>query len=207
MTNQKITRREREKQAQRQDMLGAALELFSQKGYQNVTMHEIAGKAEFAIGTLYKFFDNKEDIYKTLMMDQADRIHKALIEAIKEPVEEIEKLRNFVKTKGVLFQSNIRVIRLYFSETRGASFNIGAGLDSEIRERFSEFLQILARIFENGMKNNRFNRIADPYDLAMALDSLTNAFLFRCLESPRRYSYPEDPDDILNILFKGLIIS
>ncbi|MEA3386146.1 MAG: TetR family transcriptional regulator, partial [Thermodesulfobacteriota bacterium] len=31
-------------------MLAAALELFSEKGFHNVSMHEIAKRAEFAIG-------------------------------------------------------------------------------------------------------------------------------------------------------------
>jgi hypothetical protein len=48
-------------------------------------------------------------------------------------------------------------------------------------------------------------KIADPYYLAVALDSLTNAFLFLWLEAPERHPYPEDPDIILNILFKGLV--
>ena len=47
--------------------------------------------------------------------------------------------------------------------------------------------------------------IADPYYLAVAIESLTNAFLFLWVEAPERHPYPEDPDTILNILFKGLI--
>ena len=68
-----------------------------------------------------------------------------------------------------------------------------------------DFLQTLASIFESGMKRKRFKKIADPYHLAVALDSLTNAFLFLWLEAPERHPYPEDPDTILNILFKGLV--
>jgi len=47
--------------------------------------------------------------------------------------------------------------------------------------------------------------IADTYHLAVAVESLTNGFLFLWLEAPERHPYPEDPDTILNILFKGLI--
>ena len=52
MKEMTLSRREREKLWQRQQMLNAAVELFSRKGYHHVTMHEIAQKAEFAIGTL-----------------------------------------------------------------------------------------------------------------------------------------------------------
>ncbi len=200
-----LSRREREKLRQRQEMLATALELFSEKGYHNVSMHEIAEKAEFAIGTLYKFFKNKEDLYKSLIKEQADRFHEALSKAIEEGDDEIEKLRNYVKAKGSVFMENAPVIRLYFAETRGASFNIKAGLDSEIRERYERFLHTLALVFESGMKRKRFQKIAEPYQLAVSLDSICNAFLFLWLEDPKSHPYPEDPDIILNIIFKGLL--
>jgi len=205
MQEVKLARREREKLRHRRQMLAAALELFSEKGFHNVSMHEIAKRAEFAIGTLYKFFKNKEDLYKSLIVEQADSFHEALTKAIEESDDEIEKLRNYVKAKSTVFMDNVSIVRLYFAETRGASFNIRAGLDSEIRERYGQFLHSLASVFESGMKRKRFQKIAEPYHLAVALDSLCNAFLFHWLEAPERHPYPEDPDVILNIFFKGLI--
>ena len=186
-------------------MLGAALGLFSEKGYHNVSMHEIASKAEFATGTLYKFFKNKEDLYKALILELADRFHDELTKAVNEPDDEIEKLRNYARAKGELFRENVSMIRLYFAETRGASFNVMTGLDSEIRERYYQFLQNLSSVFEKGMRKKRFKKIAEPYYLAMALDNLVNAFLFLWLEAPEQHPYPDDPDTILNILFKGLV--
>ncbi|MFA4837625.1 MAG: TetR/AcrR family transcriptional regulator [Dehalococcoidia bacterium] len=202
---EKLSRREREKLRQRREILTAALDLFSQKGYHNVSMQEISVTAEFAVGTLYKFFKNKEYLYKSLINETADRFHEALTKAIEEKDDEIEKLRNYVKTKSTVFMDNVSVIRLYFAETRGASFNIRAGLDNEIRERYSRFMHTLASVFASGIKKKTFLNIAEPYHLATALDSLSNSFLHLWLEAPERYPYPEDPDVILNILFKGLI--
>jgi len=205
MEEKGLTRREREKIAHRDEIFAAALDLFSEKGYHNVSMHEIARKAEFAIGTLYKFFKNKEDLYKALVLEQAEKFDNALVQAIEESDDEIEKLRNYVRAKGEVFTANVSMIRLYFAETRGASFNIMAGLDSEILEQYGHFLESLANVFVSGMENKRFKKIADPYHLAVAIESLTNAFLFLWLEAPDRHPYPDDPDTILNILFKGLV--
>jgi TetR/AcrR family transcriptional regulator len=203
----KIPRRERERLRKRKEILAEALALFSEKGYHNVSMAEIAEKAEFAIGTLYNFFKNKEDLYNALMLELADKFHEALTMAIHEPQDEIEKLRNYVRAKGDIFRANVAMIRLYFAQTRGASINFMAGLDSEIRKRRYAFMQDLASIFERGMKRKQFKKIAAPYHLAIALDSLTNAFLFLWLEAPEHHPYPEDPDTIVNIIFKGLVDS
>ena len=201
-----LSRREREKLWQRREMLTAAIKLFSEKGYHSVSMQEIAKKSEFAIGTLYKFFQNKEDLYRSIIIEQADIFHEALTKALEEEDGEIEKLRKYIQVKGTVFMDNVSVVRLYFAETKGASFNIKAGLDKEIRENYERLLQELALIFETGIQKKKFQKIAEPYQLAVSLDSLTNAFLHLWLESPEQHSYPDDPDVILDILCKGLVI-
>ncbi len=206
MQGAKLSRREREKLWQRQEMLTAAIELFSEKGFHNVSMQEIAKRSEFAIGTLYKFFKNKEDLYRSIIVKQSDTFHTALTRALNEEDDEIEKLRNYVKIKGAVFMDNVSVIRLYFAETRGASFNIKTGLDKEIREEYELLLQKLTGVFAAGIQKKRFQEIAEPYHLAVSLDSLTNAFLHLWLEAPEQHPYPDDPDVILNIICKGLLV-
>ncbi len=105
MQAKKLPRREREKLRQRQEMLAAALDLFSQKGYHSVTMHEIAEKAEFAIGTLYKFFQNKEDLYKALVLEEYEKFEDSITRAINEPGDEVEKLRNYIRARANGFAS------------------------------------------------------------------------------------------------------
>ena len=208
MQKNRLSRRERERLNQRREILDAALFLFSKKGYHNVSMHEIAKKAEFAVGTLYKFFKNKEDLYSSLIVEQSDKFHNAIIAAVRGSENEVEQLRNYVRAKSMVFRDNVDVIRLYFTETRGASFNVRTGLDKSIRQRYNNvLLNVLAPVFERGMKKKLFNRIAEPYQLAVALDSLCNAFLFLWLEEPDQNLYIEDPDIILNILFQGLMAS
>jgi len=186
-------------------MLATALDLFSQKGYHNVSMHEIAEKAEFAIGTLYKFFQNKEDLYKALVLEQCDRFEDAIVQAIEQPNDEVEKLRSYVRTKTERFRNNLPFVRLFLAESRGVSFNIKAGLNEELRQRYYNFLERIASIFAGGIQNRRFKNIADPYYLAVALDSGIDASLLLWLDAPERHPYPENPDAILNIFFQGLL--
>jgi TetR/AcrR family transcriptional regulator len=205
MQDQKLPRREREKLRQRQEMLAAALDLFARKGYHNVSMHEVAAQAEFAIGTLYKFFQNKEELYKALVLELCDEFEDSIMRAIEQPQDEVEKLRSYVRAKTEVFRRNLPFIRLYLAESRGASFNLKAGLDDEIRKRYYISVESIAAIFASGIKNQRFKKIADPYYLAVALSSVIDAFLLLWLDAPESHPYPEDPDAILNIFFRGLI--
>ncbi len=205
MEDQKLPRREREKLRQRQEMLATGLDLFSRKGYHNVSMQEIAEKAEFAIGTIYKFFQSKEELYKALVLELCDEFEDSIMRAIEQPQDEVEKLRSYVRAKTEVVRRNLPFIRLYLAESRGASFNLKAGLDDEIRQRYYISIENIAAIFASGIKNQRFQKIADPYYLAVALASVIDASLLLWLDAPERHPYPEDPDAILDIFFKGLI--
>jgi len=201
----KLSRRERERLRQRQDILAVALELFSLKGYHNVSMNEIAEKSEFAVGTLYNFFSNKENLYQSIMIDISDKFKQSLNMALEGGQNEIEKLWNYVRTVGEVFMENHSAVRLYHAETRGTSFNVKSGFEADVRKQYEDFQQQVATIFQRGMKKKRFNKIADPYHLAVALNSTINGFLFLWLEDSEKHPYPEDPDVILNIFFKGLL--
>ncbi len=205
MDNTELSRRDREKLAQREEMLAVATRLFSEKGYGNVSMHEIAHEAEFAIGTLYKFFKSKEDLYAALIREGAERFVNFLIEELDEPEKEVDKLRNYVRAKVKFFHAHAPMIRIYFAETLGSKFSNIATLAPETKELQKALMGRLAMIFESGMKSRRFKKIGDPGHLAVALENITNAFLFLWLDEPGTYPLPQDPDVILNILFKGLI--
>lgn len=202
-----LSHREREKLRQRQEILQAALTLFSVKGYHNVSMHEIAEKSEFAIGTLYKFFKNKEALYTSLVSRQVEQFDDAMDNAIACGTDEIDRLRKIVTAKFHIFQETIETVRLYFSETRGASFNVRAGLDNALRKNYYDaHLVKIAEIFESGTQRGLFAPIAPPYALAMAFDTIITAFLLAWLEDGERHPLPEDPDVILNMFFMKLLV-
>ncbi len=205
MADQKLPRREREKLRQRREMLATALDLFSQKGYHNVSMQEIAEKAEFAIGTLYKFFQSKEDLYRTMVLERCDDFEEAFRRAMAQSDDEVEKLRHYVRFRSERFRNNLPFVRLFLAESRGISFNLKAGLDDEVRRRYYDILQRLAAVFASGIENKRFKKIAEPYYLAVALDSAIDASLLLWLDAPERHPFPEEPEAILDIFFKGLV--
>jgi len=206
MNTETLPRREREKLRQRDELLATALELFSERGYHNVSMHEIAQKAEFAVGTVYKFFRDKEDLYKALIKSKAERFHATLQEVLKRSDSEdvLTVLKNYVAAKAALLTGGAAMLRLYFAETRGASFNIRAGLDREILELYDDLVAKLAAVFRAGVRKKIF-RLLDPYHMAVALESLTNGFLQCWIEDPQRHPYEANVPLILDIFFAGVL--
>jgi AcrR family transcriptional regulator len=77
------TRKEREREFKRQEILDAAIHIFAKKGFKATTLDEIAEKAEFGKGTLYNYFSSKEDIYKGIISSTLAENKKNFLEAEK----------------------------------------------------------------------------------------------------------------------------
>jgi TetR/AcrR family transcriptional regulator len=75
-------RRERDKQKRRDSIVDAAENLFFAKGFAATTIDEIAEAAELSKGTVYLYFNNKEEIYVAIVR----RAIRILIDLSREAV-------------------------------------------------------------------------------------------------------------------------
>jgi len=60
-------RRERAREHTRRDILLAAAEVFARRGYAAATLAELAEAAGFAAPSLYRYFESKEEIFRSLV--------------------------------------------------------------------------------------------------------------------------------------------
>lgn len=70
-------RKAREKEQRRTDIINAAEKLFFSKGYDSVSMEDIARQVELNRATLYLYFKNKESLYLAIVLravQQLDQI-------------------------------------------------------------------------------------------------------------------------------------
>lgn len=84
-------RKERQKTEMREAILSAALKLFSDEGYENVTMRKIADKIEYSVGTIYLYFKDRDEIFFELHnRGFAQFYQKQLsVQHIKDPIERL----------------------------------------------------------------------------------------------------------------------
>ena len=68
------SRRERKKLAFRSRIIAVAIELFSRDGIENVTVEQIAEAADIGKGTVYNYFETKEDIVVAFMVELERRV-------------------------------------------------------------------------------------------------------------------------------------
>jgi AcrR family transcriptional regulator len=82
------TRIERRRRRNREKLLSAAAEVIGEKGIDVATMSEITDRADVALGTVYYYFESKEELSVAVMewvMDRLGRRIRKVTDTLKDP--------------------------------------------------------------------------------------------------------------------------
>lgn len=175
MSKARLSRREREKIRHKEEILEIALRLFSDKGFHNVSMLEIAEKSEFGVGTLYKFFEGKEALFEELINSTGEQALNEFSEVLDGPGNEAKRLSGFFKYQPELQQKHGEVIKLFIYELGIKGMKV-----SEISEqnRVHKILNSkIAHLIQSGIKKGLF-RTVDPEITAKAIVSAVETLIF-----------------------------
>jgi len=115
-----LNRKERDKQLRKHDIMQAAERVFALKGYHNAAMQDIAREAQYATGTVYLYFKDKQMLYFSLLEEKMRNLTAALKENTSHVADAEDKLRIFVQESLNFFDRNRDFFRIFFSErTKG----------------------------------------------------------------------------------------
>ena len=85
-------RKEKEREIRRSEIIDAAEKLFFSKGYDGVSMDDVAKKTELAKGTLYLYFTNKESLFFAIVQRGMLIMNAMLEEGVKKAETGVDKL-------------------------------------------------------------------------------------------------------------------
>jgi AcrR family transcriptional regulator len=110
------SRRERKKAAVRARIVAAGIELFSRHGISDVTVDQIAEAVDIGKGTIYNYFQTKEDIVVAFMVDLERRVQAKLrrFTVSKAPVDSI--LTDFIRLQFKLKARHQAFVRVFLGQ-------------------------------------------------------------------------------------------
>ena len=197
-----LSRKERERQHRRQEILSAALQLFAEKGFHNVSMHEIAKAAEFGTGTLYHFFPSKEDLFFELLLSCADEALGLILPSLEGPGDELQKLVDFIHAHERIAREQAAAIQLYLLESQGR-YLPGPRVEAKRAEINERITSRLAEVIAAGVRKKIFNDV-DP---SVAARCLVAALQSMILADPQATDLQTDVKKLEAVFFKGLVKS
>ncbi|MBP2046705.1 TetR/AcrR family transcriptional regulator [Methanobacterium aggregans] len=108
-----ISRREREKEQRRRDIMDSAEKLFFEKGYDDVSMNDIAGDVELSKATLYLYFDNKVALFFAVVLRGTGIMLAMIQDEVRKFKTGIEQIHAFTDTYFKFAQNYPNYLELY----------------------------------------------------------------------------------------------
>jgi AcrR family transcriptional regulator len=197
------TRRERERERHRREVLLAAESVFAEKGY-GATMHEIAERAEFAVGSLYNLFESKEALFQELMELRFEDFADQVEAAVADRDNPAGKVRALIEAKLSFFRENQPLFRILRSTHLSADAGPAHRPTPEIIEIYVAYLQRVEGILAEGIRHGAF-READPYVMALCVDGMTSALIEEYILIGRASIDEASSAQIERLLFSGIL--
>jgi AcrR family transcriptional regulator len=113
----------RKRKSKSEKLLEAALELFSAKGYAEVTMQGIAQRAGTTYSLMYYYYKNKEDLFHAAISHSIDRTIESYNSLQAKSDSPVDLISDWLENNIKLSESLKRVVRIMFefSEKREGS--------------------------------------------------------------------------------------
>ena len=175
--DQRSQRKLREYEARREEILSAAERLFSKHGFFKTNMAEIARVAQFAMGTVYRFFQSKEDIYISLLEQKIEELAKLLEEHVSVAQTATDKIMAVIQVKLAFADRNRDFFRIYVSEWSGFEWTVKSAFGDRIWKRYLAQIELVADLVRGGIRSGEFQKV-DPEDASLALHGMLNSTMY-----------------------------
>ena len=192
--------KKQQQEIRRLEILEAAKEIFSNKGYHAADVNEIAQLAKIAKGTVYLYFPSKKDLFLAVIEAGIDSLTSQMESTIKENTNPLEKIKSAIRTYMLFFKNNQKFYRLLV--------NPDLEIFEDVSEKFKNIklakLPQIADTINDGI-NKKLIRSIDAATLSYMILGIVDFVLFQWLSNPEKESIEQKINQVYDVLFKGIL--
>jgi TetR/AcrR family fatty acid metabolism transcriptional regulator len=187
--------------SKRERILRAAVDVFAEHGYFNAKVAQIAKSAGVADGTIYLYFDGKEDLLITIFREHTRNYLIALEQRLTDVRGAEERLRIAVR---------------HHLETLGRDRALAVVSQVELRhslkfmslfsqEEIADYLIVIRTIVEQGQAEGTFRRNIHPQLVAKAIFGVLDEMVTSWMLSEKEYDLPAQAEQVADLMLTGLL--
>jgi len=200
---EKTKRKEMEFQLRRTEILNTAEKIFASKGFYNATMAEIANASGFAIGTLYQFFEGKENLYATMVSEKLDRMYSEIRESVNREDHIVDKLEKLLSSHFHFVENNVDFCNLLI---RGEGATLSQG-ETVLRDKmiadYLNHIGYVEYIMHQGIKTKALKAM-EPRIMACTILGIIRSFFYDWMLTPKDTLLSDKVRSVLDIFLHGV---
>ena len=182
-------------------IIKAATKIFAKKGFYQAKISEIAREANVADGTIYIYFENKDDILICLFEEQMKAVLDNMVSEISQEDDPAKKLERFALAHLKLIEKNKSMAEIIQVEVRQSS----KFMKEYKNEKFTQYLDLIADIIRQGQEKGIFKKEVIPGVAKRAFfGALDEMSRFWVLSSRKHYDINTAARQISEYFLKGI---
>ena len=160
------SKREQVREERRQQILDAALEVFSRTGYHVTNVSDIAAQAGVSQGTIYWYFDSKDELFQAALLSAFGDLGEDVISGLSGCETATEKLISLAKAMEGLADVAEGLFMLFLGYW--ASSDREEGSAQIWVDVLTQYKNVVVEVIEEGIRQGEFKRV-DAEGLVWAL--------------------------------------
>lgn len=156
-------------------VIDSATKEFAKKGYHDASIGSIADKAGISVGSIYKYFENKQDLFLTIIDESISRIETLLLGLAKADEDVMIKVEKILREIISVSREDEVLIKLYNSMTTINDKKLARQFATEMEKITAE---VYTEAIREGQENGEIRKDIDPGIAAFLIDDLFMSLQF-----------------------------
>jgi len=184
-------------------ILEAAEKIFAKKGFYPTTIEEVAKKARLAKGTIYLYFNSKEDLFFLVIERKLDILLSKVEEELKGPGSPSQRIKRVI------------AVHLKFLEENGDFFKIMEGFSESLKEKLekklknrviqkqSYYIEMLGKLIQEAINKGEIKSL-NSRKLAVILMGIIHSLTLYWISQKEKDSLFKDQLLVWEVFWKGV---
>jgi len=187
--------------SKRERILRAAVDVFAEHGYFNAKVAQIAKTAGVADGTIYLYFDGKEDLLITIFREHT----RSYLQALEQQLANVNHA-----------EERLRIAVRHHLETLGRDRALAVVSQVELRhslkfmsllsqQEVADYLGQIRKIVEHGQQQGAFRRNVHPQLVAKSIFGILDEMVTSWMLSEKDYDLGAQAEQVADLILTGLL--
>ena len=199
---EKPNRKEIEKEARKTDIIDTAARLFSEKGFHDVKMDDIAEQVGLSKGTIYLYFENKEALFFSIIEVRLAELIAELEEILRPDEGFRHKLRQFVLRFLQYLENQQAFFKIMHSEKMRLNPDDHFRMHDYAAHAYLTIFRITGELIRRGQEE-RVLREGPPENLSKILLGILDAYLYHRVFFTTKVRIEEEVEQVIDYFLNG----
>ena len=176
-------RRKRERRERRDQIMAAARSLLFDKGLAATSINQIAKRAELGVGTIYFYFQSKEELFAVLQVEGLQLLLERIASACEKHSDPAARLKAAAMVYLEFSNDQLRYFDVINYFLSAPEVLLSAELKRRVDEKSGDILTAIAEIIAVGARDGTFRPVDAGEAAVLFWGSIHGLVQFRKLES------------------------